>query len=78
MLIFEQRETVTDDHGRILKNRIKIIPPPFDPANPPLYVAKGTFTTKLKPIVRIYNSFQPVISTVVGHHDQVQTYCTLF
>jgi len=36
-----QRETMTEDHGRILKNRIKIIPPPFDPLNPPLYVARA-------------------------------------
>jgi len=33
-----QAETVCDDHGRILKNRVKVIPPPFDPADPPLFV----------------------------------------
>lgn len=31
-----QCETVTDDHGRILKNRIVEIPPPYDPLYPPL------------------------------------------
>lgn len=31
-----QRETTSEDHDRILKNRIKEVPPPFDPLLPPL------------------------------------------
>ncbi|CAK8671973.1 protein CFAP276-like [Clavelina lepadiformis] len=35
-----QTETVTDEHGRIMKNRVKEVPPPFDPMYPPLQVAE--------------------------------------
>uniref|UniRef100_H2ZJX2 Uncharacterized protein n=1 Tax=Ciona savignyi TaxID=51511 RepID=H2ZJX2_CIOSA len=34
-----QKETATDNHGRILKNRIKEDPPAYDPRYPPLKVA---------------------------------------
>ncbi|CAH1264534.1 protein CFAP276-like [Branchiostoma lanceolatum] len=33
-----QPETTGLPHGRILKNRIKYVPPPFDPMDPPLRV----------------------------------------
>lgn len=44
---------MTEDHGRILKNRIKIIPPPFDPLNPPLYVARGKFKPRYVSFVKL-------------------------
>lgn len=36
-----QGETITDDHGRILKNRTVEVPPPYDPLYPPLKRAEG-------------------------------------
>jgi len=36
-----QRETTTTDHGRQLKNRVKEVPPPYDPMFPPLRI-EGT------------------------------------
>lgn len=37
-----QGETVTDTHGRVLKNRIVEVPPPFDPLYPPLKRAEAS------------------------------------
>ena len=36
-----QNETATEDHGRILKNRVKEVPREYDPLLPPLKVSSG-------------------------------------
>jgi len=54
-----QKETVSDTHGRKLKNRVKADPLPYDPLQPPL---KSAGTTKKGDINNIDQS-------IVSHHS---------